>query len=761
MNFRQSAGTLSPIAIAIYAVFASTLATPGHATEPEKEPVKLDTVIVSGDKSKRSQQDTSSSVAVTTAQRIEQENLSTLAEVIDRTANLSSTYGSGYFSIRGMQNEPGQPNPLSTVYLDGAALPSEATNALPTDLWDIAQVEVFRGPQSTIQGQNALAGAIVLRTQDPTMQWDARARLVLSDPKDRSVAFAGGGPIIKDELAFRVALEDRAFEGFTYNPTRSVGDDKLDSTLGRFKLLWKPKAIDGLTTRLSISRDKRNGPYQFSYSRIDVPDYFKNRVNFSNEPNSTEGHVDVATLELNYRLDSAWALNAIVSNTQSDLTRRYDMDFSAAALEYGQQHELSSGRSQELRLHYEGERLRGLVGIYASKRERDSITRSRSSIETPVPTISGVLQGAGFPAADAEMIAGMYAQTLPRVLVNYKSVAPSSSENRALFSDAEYRLATDWTALAGFRYDRETYAFRSETAAAFAGTLPSPAVFDPSQGLIYAAVAGINDAVLGMVSQAGSATPATESHFDAFLPKAGVRWNWSPEHSLALTAQRGYRSGGSSFNMARAQVIPFEPETTNNYELAMRTRWQDGRLSLNANAYYIDWKDKQVTAYFDSNAFDFHTVNAGRAHLYGFELEARQRLSHDLDWYASVGHSRTRYDSFELPQNGQTQDYSGQEFAYAPQWTAALGINFLWGQGWTANVNTNFRSSMQSEVGADARDISKRSLVNAKIGYESERWNAYVFASNLFDRGYVQYYMRDHGILGAPRVVGVGMNWFL
>src|SRR3546814_2393781 len=95
--------------------------------------------------------------------------------------------------------------------------------------------------------------------------------------------------------------------------------------------------------------------------------------------------------------------------------------------------------------------------------------------------------------------------------------------------------------------------------------------------------------------------------------------------------------------------------------------WLDGRLTLNANAFYVDWKDQQVSANFGMSIYDTHIVNAGSSHLYGFEIEATHSPSGAFDWYASVGYSRTRFDEFATPV-GSVTDYDGLEFAHAPPW---------------------------------------------------------------------------------------------
>ncbi|KAK0339952.1 hypothetical protein LTR94_032502, partial [Friedmanniomyces endolithicus] len=84
----------------------------------------------------------------------------------------------------------------------------------PTDLWDVDQVEILRGPQSTIQGLNSLAGAIVLTTRDASVtDYSADGRILWTDRNDRTFSVAAGGPLIRDELGIRLSAERRADRG--------------------------------------------------------------------------------------------------------------------------------------------------------------------------------------------------------------------------------------------------------------------------------------------------------------------------------------------------------------------------------------------------------------------------------------------------------------------------------------------------------------------------------------------------------------------
>ncbi|MFT4179092.1 MAG: TonB-dependent receptor [Thermomonas sp.] len=727
-------------------------------TQEQKTATTLDKVVVTGEKSDRDLQDTTSSVAVTTATRIEQENIVSLLDIINRTANVTQMFGDRGFSIRGIGNEAGAPNPLATVYVDGAALPSQVSDAGPTDMWDIAQVEILRGPQSTIQGENALAGAIVLRSEDPSMDWSGRARVLWSDPSDRRIAAAFGGPLVADQLAFRVAVEDRDFDGFIRNVTRNVPEDARESTNFRAKLLWTPTALPNLTARLSWMRDDRQGPYMYAYSRNDVPDFYDNRINTSNYPSRSDAVGELAVLEVDYALSGPWSLTSITAWSDTDMLRGYDTDLTEVEIAHGDTDEHYGTFSQELRLHYTGERLRGLIGLYGARREMDNATISPTSVVTPEATIAAVLQGAGLDAGTAGYVAGLYVQALPAIPVDYASDARSRSQNRALFTDFEFDFSPRLSLLGGFRYDREEYRLGMETVTSFTGTLPDPAAFGTA---LAPAIAGINQAVLAMVAQAGSSTPEVPRTFNAFLPKLGLRYAFNDDVSTAFVIQRGYRSGGSAYNLARGQNYAYDPESTWNAELSLRSQWLDDALTLNANLYYIDWKDKQVTAYFGLNDYDFHTVNAGRAHLYGFEMEANHRVSSAFDWYASLGHSRTRFDEFDTVVGGQVNNFAGAEFAYAPRWTFAAGGNLRFGNGWVANLNASHRSAVDADIGTYSARLPGRTLVNARFGYEALNWSACLFANNLLDEHYVQYTWTGspNVILGAPRVVGVGLEY--
>lgn len=728
------------------AAFANEVASPDEQNE----------IIVTGEKAARSLQETTASVSVTTEKKLAEENILTIQDVYNRTANVSETFGASGFSIRGIDQRGvsgGGDAATATVFVDGAPVQQDVLSNGPTDMWDVAQVEIFRGPQSTIQGLNALAGAVHIRTQDPTFDWSLRGRALISSFDTTQFAVAGGGPLMTDELAFRISADKRDSDGYIRNITRGEPESPVDSMSIRGKLLWTPSALPGFEARLGYHHFESKGGYVFTYLDASVPDYFDNRTNPSDYPNSSEVDNDQVTLDLRYDLGGGLSLSALGTWTDTDFIRKYDGDFSAASTAYS---DIAGGTetfTQELRLNYEDDRLSGLAGLFYYNRDQYRRAHQVTLVQTPGPTIANLLTPA-LGTQTAARVAALYTAALPNIPVDYTSDFPTKVETMAVFADARYRLTDRLSLLGGFRYDRERNKIGGEAIATFVGTLPDPAAYGP----LAPAFAGVNAAVLGLVDDANGSAPVGTRTFNAFLPKGGVEMAWTPDLATAFVVQRGYRSGGSGFNTARSQIFPYDPEFTWNYELSLRSAWLDGRLMVNANAFYIDWKDQQTTANFGNGTYDTHTVNAGKSHLYGFELELSHRVSPSFDWYASLGHTRTEFDEF-VTDVGSITDLSGLEFPYAPRWTLAGGANVRFGGGFNANINASYRSAVYTDVSIPQSDsrVGARTLVNARIGYEAEHWSLSLFANNLLDEKYDQYVnsFTNFAIIGAPRSVGV------
>ncbi|MEN1729025.1 MAG: TonB-dependent receptor plug domain-containing protein [Pseudomonadota bacterium] len=149
------------------------------------EPIELQSVVVQGQKIDRDLQDTVSSVKVFDLAEIDEQGYTDLYDVLDQTANVFTAFDDSVISIRGIRNIGAglgdATSDVSTIYVDGVFIPRSLFQNGSLNLWDVSAVEIFRGPQSTVQGRNALAGAIVVRTSDPDPEFSGRAQVSYAD----------------------------------------------------------------------------------------------------------------------------------------------------------------------------------------------------------------------------------------------------------------------------------------------------------------------------------------------------------------------------------------------------------------------------------------------------------------------------------------------------------------------------------------------------------------------------------------------------
>lgn len=194
-------------------------------------------IIVTAERTKRTLSETAGSVVVTTGSDVDRlGGAYSLDDVIARTPNLVSTRpASNAPAVRGLDGTGpalggdaffGGTRARLNYLVDNRTISFNEAIYLDGLLWDLQQVEVYRGPQSTLQGRNAIAGVVAVKTVDPSSTWSGRARVVIGEDKVRQYSGAAGGPIIPDILAFRVAADwrtEQSFVDFTPYVARAKG----------------------------------------------------------------------------------------------------------------------------------------------------------------------------------------------------------------------------------------------------------------------------------------------------------------------------------------------------------------------------------------------------------------------------------------------------------------------------------------------------------------------------------------------------------
>ncbi|MQP63732.1 TonB-dependent receptor plug domain-containing protein [Niveispirillum sp. SYP-B3756] len=719
----------------------------------------VEEIIVTGEKQARSVQDTPTSVKVIGKEQIDNELLTSLNDVLLRAANVAGREGRG-FSIRGMDswNVSGAGSgSMATVYVDGAVMPRRATAFNSINMWDVKQVEILRGPQSTMQGRNALAGAIIVTTEDPSFEYKGKARLIVGERGRREYAAAVGGGLVEDMLAFRLTAERADSDGYIRNVTRNEHADYKRLENYRAKLLFTPAGLPDLVVKLNASHAKNF--LGENYVDISTPHPFKDRLAFFDAETRTKVGTDIATLDASYSLSPAISLTALTTWSRVKYNYKSDTDRTASPIGTGVLEDNARTLSQELRANLDFGGLTGVTGLYYAK----SRTHDKSDTDVGLSLVNVGLArllvappsqgGFGLPQNLANNVMALYPS--PYIQLRSRQDTPEDVESYALFADATYEITDKLKLLGGFRWDKEKQTRSVDNVATILSTLPNPASFTAPVSTI---VAGINAELARQARAASSSQPEKSVDFGAFLPKAGITYEWTPDLSTSFVAQRGYRSGGVMINTGRASVVEYDPEYVWNYELSLRSQWLDKRLTVNANAFYMDFTDQQVSVQLSGSVYDTQTENAGSSHLYGAELETNYVISDALSVYGSVGYTRTKFDDFTYGSGLTARNLAGYEFRFAPRWTIAGGGTWRDESGIYVNVNANYTTDSYSEIAIqNDRLNSARLLVGAKVGYETEQFGVYAYVTNLLDREYYssRYVNYQWANLGDPRAFGL------
>jgi outer membrane receptor protein involved in Fe transport len=725
---------------------------------------ELAEVVVRSEKFVRNVQETQTSVGVVTEEEIEAIPVRDWEDAALLVGNVS-TSGFGAFTIRGIPNVGvgGGGNPTATLYIDGVPQGAFTTSRTIRGMWDVEAVEVFRGPQSTVSGRNALAGAVYVRSAAPSFDWGAAARVRGGNQEAFEGALMITGPIIDDQLAVRVSAESGTQDTGVEYANVSSDDDGFDRTNTiaqrnvRTRLLATPAALPGFSALLNYTY-----AYDRPHSFLGVTD-LEDRTNNGSIASFTETTLHNTSLEMSYDLTPALTVTSITGAVVSDYAidqltyQTTDPDATVGVAQRSQTDGLNV--TQELRMNYETGRtqavLGGYYGSFAFERDRLDQGDVYPIVRPQLEQLLGSLlpPDAPFPVFEINF--------------NATTLNDDENENVAVFGEVNREVIADrLTLTAGLRYDRETFGGSSVVINPEAEIVGSPFPEAVNQQVAAALLLMVNTSLQRL-----------DAEYEAFLPKVGAVVDLTRDVSLGATVQRGYRAGGSE-SLPVGGTNVFDPEFTWNYEVAFRSRWLGGRLLANANVFYTDWQDQQVNLPIEGTTGLFQTENAGESTLYGGELELRAIPATGLTLYGSLGLTHTEFDDFASPTpDDPDRNLAGFDFPGAPGETFSAGAIYEDGAGPFGGLNVSYVGENYSAVGTVAgpqgpeNDPDLRAgeytIVDAQVGYVFDvggtRARLTAFARNLFDETAPDLARFDargrvETILRPPRVVGLTLN---
>jgi outer membrane receptor protein involved in Fe transport len=702
-------GKLSSLGIVFIAVASAAPAGAGDAsTDPELEEILVTATLRSAPATQ-----VPASVTVLSGQTLRDAGRANFEDVLGLIPNLNwagDTSLPRYFQLRGigeLEQYQGAPNPSVGFLIDDVDFSGLGTAGT---LYDIDQVDVLRGPQPTRYGANALAGLIYLRSAPPTDTFYSRVDLDGGDYGTKSQGAVLSGPIDALDSGFRLAAQHYYSDGYYHNLYLNRNDtNRQDEYTFRAKWLFKPSdRLHIELTALQVNIDNGYDAYAIDNSRNTEAD----------QPGVDSQHSTGVSIRSHYLPRDNLGFTAVATYAKSVIKYSYDGDWGnpllwapdAAVYQYSEiQNRERTTKSLEFRLGTESAHGFGwLTGLYGN--QLDEMLNDLSL---------GDYQPLGTPPDP------LNDQSNSVIESGYRA------RNVALFAELDGDLAADLRWSLGLRGERWSASYHGTTTG-FLGT---------NTGYTNAAVTPTS--ILSVT--AASLRPSN----DLWGGHGSLIYRLGSGQSLYATIVRGYKAGG--FNLSQGLLpsqLAFNPETDVNLETGYKADLLDHRLRVNADVFYLNRHDAQIKSSFQSDPtnpdyFVYYTGNAANGRNYGLESDAEWRATARVTLGADLGLLQTHFENFIQQQGGSGAVGSGtasvsvsRELANAPHWQAAVNATYRDPRGPFARMDVTGMGGFYFDLPPNNTTSRPYGLVNAKIGWETRRWSAYLSGRNLLDKRY-------------------------
>ena len=674
-------------------------------------------------------------------------------------------------SLDPLENSDALPNSTVAIYINN-------TPALvQPKIIDVKRIEILRGPQGTLYGSGSLGGALRYIVNDPILtRLEGSAavkgyRIANSGKDSYDVEGVINIPLIANRAALRIAAAYLDDSGFTNYPF-ILAQSPVPPVFGTAQ---NPGAPAGLFPAQIPFRNQKNvDEEKHLTSRISLlvqlNDNFSAVGSVYYEDINVGGRTGSNSLSGRYALAERFAEPEYRRNTLAALELKYDLSFASleSSTSYGKRDESWIQDQTDLLItninpsyaNYPDFR------VYAQDHRRFSSwveeIRLVSQTKGPIDYVGGLYYTSEkSPSTSQEIVPGYpeYTMTtaspMPRPdHVEYYDRATAAAKEAAVYGELTYHLTSAWQATAGARY----FDVRQDTENCFA----TP--FFPYTG------------PTGFSFQCASGS--SKSRKSIF--KLNTSYDVAPGVMVYGTFSQGFRRGGPNNvpSYGQIQLAPsersFQPDTVDNYELGLRSQWWDRRLTLNAAAYDIEWKDVQLAGLSQAGSIPI-TLNAASARSRGVELESRwtstQRSSLSLSYayvHALLSADFQQHDGAGVPFGDAYR--KGTRLPGSPQHQVALSGDYRAGEwswgGVTLHGDVSYSSSITTfpvVTSPDYRVLGGYSLLNAAVIVNQGPWEVRVFGSNLADkyayvgqRGPAAYGAQGQFVLiNRPRILGL------
>ncbi len=709
------------------------------------ETFALEEIVVTAQKRAQDMQDVPIAVTAMNADLIKQAGISNVSGIAARTPGFSM----GEFNptqpqlfIRGIGSNgdgAGGGEQSVAMFVDGVYVNRSAGTG--TELFDIESIEVLRGPQGTLWGKNAIAGAINVTTQKPSDEFAAKVEIGAGNYDLRSYRGMITGPLTEN-LNAKLTYNQKDRDPYVESVISDVETGDLDSSSIRAQFLLTPSDTVEVLVSLDYGEDERTGGAAVPDETGLVP-ATANAVgltlaamqaanlipkagfheNYLEDAGHTKMDTQGASVQVDLDLDTA-TLTTITAYRESKTS------FSNYLLGVGQSsfalldvenyaQESSRMFSQEFRLAGETDNLNWQTGVYFNQ---EKTKRNEGG------NFQGTMTG-GFAFSD-------------------DTVQNNETTSYAIFGQGTYNATDRLDITVGIRYTKEEKDFEN-------------------MGTSGAGLYVLEDYDI-----------SEEESWNSSTWKLAVNYQLFDDTMIYASAATGFKSGGFdgvSTGAAEAST-PFNQEEALNLELGFKSMLVDNRLRLNGAIFHTTYDDLQLLQTFDdgnpATLIDpLKTINAGEAETQGIELEAEFALTESWRLSGTYAYLDTEYTKF---QSGLTPDLvpnEGNKLRNAPRnaWNLAVSYSKDLAIGGAVDARVEYVAkdkAYQDIQNFEHGAIPAYRIYNMRMAYTSsgEQWEVAAWVNNAFDE---EYYAHNYQVapFGAfhvpalPRTYGVTLTY--
>lgn len=710
-------------------------AVQAHAAEKQQQ--SLEEVVVTAQRREQSLQDVPLSVTAFSGKQMQQAGIETIVGLDETLPNVTLKVSRGTNStltafIRGV----GQQDPVAGfesgvgLYLDDVYL--NRPQAAVLDVYDVQRVEVLRGPQGTLYGRNTIGGAIKYVTKPLSDKPELKVRGDFGSYTQLDGIITASTPVT-DTLKVGGSIAKLTHGGYGKNLNLGIDNYSKDVFAGRGTIEWNP--APDLLFRLTgdytkDDSDPRQGHRLIPSTAGDpvLSNVYDTRAGLNNPKQKVTAWG--MALHAKWSMNDNWTFKNILAYRWDESWSPIDFDsLPPADLDVPVEYR-NKQFSEEFQAHFNGERLKGIAGMYYLK------ANAYDAFDVILATTGQLLN-----------LPGLNAFTLGNVDTNTWSI----------FGDFTYDLSDHFSIDLGGRYTSDRRRAHVLRQTKIGGTSP---------------LFGGTAVPIATTSDFHGAKTFTE-----FTPRASISWKPAPGHNIYFTYSKGFKGGGFDprgqttaapdlnhdgvvDNQDIFNFMSFKPETVDSYELGYKANLFDNRLDFALDVFYANYDNVQIPGSigFDSNGDGINdtfigiTTNAANAIIEGVEFEGRSLVGFDLvnsgddlNFAWTLGYIHAKYKKYI---DAFGNDVANQRvFQNTPKWTIsgtltyATPLQVMGKPGRISLINTvSFRSkTSQFETPNPYLDQPAYALFDASLVWEGNdgHWQVGIHGRNLTDERYI------------------------